>query len=429
MRTRSQAREDEAGCLRTSSERNGLQAEAGDLSRLHDSAPRIPISPPLTPKPGDGAGKANDRGSKKRGRNEAGSMDVSGPRDGQILEDAVTPKRAKRPPGTGTSDEGCRLPTPESLPRHAGARSRTRKSTPVKAIIVEIPVASSSDAKPTKRAERSKSRKKNDSMISERSAGQIVSEVQAHEKKKRPKNKTSVNTKPGHGLADDRASQAVIGESGAEVLTRSEKGVMEPVGKIHLIQERLRYDPWKMLVATSLLNKTTGRAARPVLEILLQRWPSARELAEDLGWPIYATSSEPLQTSDLPPLPNPNPKSVRESESEPGSSDSSNDGIPRALDVKVFHGAGVYASDSFRIFSHLLSGRGGPERESIWLDRRSRALEKMRTKGVDWDGGVEMLGDWLDSDEVEEDMDSVEGEEEWRKVRPTGESSCIFESG
>lgn len=44
--------------------------------------------------------------------------------------------------------------------------------------------------------------------------------------------------------------------------------------------ERLRHDPWRMLVATALLNKTTGRAANPIREEIFRRWPSAAALAE-----------------------------------------------------------------------------------------------------------------------------------------------------
>ena len=48
--------------------------------------------------------------------------------------------------------------------------------------------------------------------------------------------------------------------------------------KIHLIQETVRHDPWRMLVATSLLNVTSGRAARPVYHEIVRRWPSPHAL-------------------------------------------------------------------------------------------------------------------------------------------------------
>lgn len=63
-----------------------------------------------------------------------------------------------------------------------------------------------------------------------------------------------------------------------------------PLGKILLLQgekaviltdmaERVRHDPWKLLVATSLLNVTSGRAARPIFWDLLDRYPDAVALA------------------------------------------------------------------------------------------------------------------------------------------------------
>ncbi|WVQ99405.1 hypothetical protein IAU59_006538 [Kwoniella sp. CBS 9459] len=473
---------------------------------------RGPISPPITPlSDSKTEGTASATGSEKRKRgSEIVSNSDADPTcakagrnieleitEGGVEVDQRTPVRATRRRRTELDD--CRPPTPESLPRRNlqsfGDSTTTRVEKKKKKkknrmgsdgdkevadggdwdgisdqgrvaqkglepsrkeMIVEIPIT-----RPKTRTRKGKSipeLKHNRSVLEE--APDTSSEINAP--KRKPK-KVQVKI-AGHGLIDgDGVSKSGtdMGESGAEVLAKSEKGVMESVGKIHLIQEKLRYDPWKMLVATSLLNKTSGRAARPVLEILLERWPSAKDLAEasipdlaqllyplglfnqraaslvrfsrqylDLGWPIFASSSHPLQTSDLPPLPLPS----LDSSSTP---DSSNLKIPHnpfssnseqtALDVKVFHGSGVYASDSFRIFSQLLPGRGGPEQESIWLEKRTRALEKMRAQGVDWDGGVEMLGDWFDDDDCRHGRADAEviprkgegfEEEEWRKVRP-----------
>jgi methyl-CpG-binding domain protein 4 len=69
---------------------------------------------------------------------------------------------------------------------------------------------------------------------------------------------------------------------------------MHSIGKIHLVQgqwgvlgsrrqltsERVRHDPWKMLIATCLLNVTSGRAARPIFVELVRRWPTPQALAE-----------------------------------------------------------------------------------------------------------------------------------------------------
>lgn len=117
----------------------------------------------------------------------------------------------------------------------------------------------------------------------------------------------------------------------------------------------------------------------------------------DLGWPLATTASSSSSTS-LPPLPTP-------------------------LDVKIFHGAGIYASDSFRIYSNLLPGKGGPEKEGRWLEKRRRAMKRMTAKGM----MKEVLNDRVE--EVGEYMSDEEGEdggEEWRTVRPNGMSRMLL---
>lgn len=47
-----------------------------------------------------------------------------------------------------------------------------------------------------------------------------------------------------------------------------------------LIQEELRSEPWKMLVACVLLNQTNIRQVRRVLPELFSRWPTAADLSE-----------------------------------------------------------------------------------------------------------------------------------------------------
>lgn len=92
--------------------------------------------------------------------------------------------------------------------------------------------------------------------------------------------------------------------------------------------------------------------------------------------------------------------------------------MPSPLDVRVFYGAGRYASDSFRIFSTLLPGNGAPEKEQYWLDKRSRALERMRRArdiGTEDGDGLE-VGEYTSAVDDEADKE----EEEWRKVQPTG---------
>ncbi|KAF8527926.1 DNA glycosylase [Hysterangium stoloniferum] len=47
-----------------------------------------------------------------------------------------------------------------------------------------------------------------------------------------------------------------------------------------LIQEEFSGNPWKLLVATLLLNKTTGKRAIPVFRQLMDIWPTPEEMAE-----------------------------------------------------------------------------------------------------------------------------------------------------
>ena len=47
-----------------------------------------------------------------------------------------------------------------------------------------------------------------------------------------------------------------------------------------LIQEKLRHDPWRMLVAVIFLNVTTAKMALPLLSQLLERWPTPEALSK-----------------------------------------------------------------------------------------------------------------------------------------------------
>ena len=46
-----------------------------------------------------------------------------------------------------------------------------------------------------------------------------------------------------------------------------------------LIQEKLRDEPWKMLVAVIFLNKTTAKMALPLLAQLFEQWPTPERLS------------------------------------------------------------------------------------------------------------------------------------------------------
>ncbi len=46
------------------------------------------------------------------------------------------------------------------------------------------------------------------------------------------------------------------------------------------LPECVAHDPWKLLVAVMLLNKTAGRVALPVFWTLMTRWPTPESLAQ-----------------------------------------------------------------------------------------------------------------------------------------------------
>jgi len=47
-----------------------------------------------------------------------------------------------------------------------------------------------------------------------------------------------------------------------------------------LIQEKLRHEPWKMLVAVIFLNKTNAKVALPLLGQLFERWPTPEAVSQ-----------------------------------------------------------------------------------------------------------------------------------------------------
>ncbi|KAF8642286.1 hypothetical protein AX16_009557 [Volvariella volvacea WC 439] len=49
--------------------------------------------------------------------------------------------------------------------------------------------------------------------------------------------------------------------------------------KPNLIQEQLAHDPWKVMIAVILLNKTNGKSAIPALWKIIERWPTPWALA------------------------------------------------------------------------------------------------------------------------------------------------------
>ncbi|XP_019647341.1 PREDICTED: methyl-CpG-binding domain protein 4-like isoform X2 [Branchiostoma belcheri] len=66
-----------------------------------------------------------------------------------------------------------------------------------------------------------------------------------------------------------------------------------PRSPFNLVQEHLFHDPWKVLVATIFLQRTTGQKAIPVMWEFFRRWPSA-EATRGADWRPISELLQPL---------------------------------------------------------------------------------------------------------------------------------------
>ncbi|XP_073447863.1 methyl-CpG-binding domain protein 4 isoform X4 [Aquarana catesbeiana] len=71
-----------------------------------------------------------------------------------------------------------------------------------------------------------------------------------------------------------------------------------PRSPFNLVQETLFHDPWKLLIATIFLNKTSGKMAIPVLWSFLKKYPGA-EVARMADWKDMADMLQPLGLYEL----------------------------------------------------------------------------------------------------------------------------------
>ncbi|XP_058855549.1 methyl-CpG-binding domain protein 4-like isoform X2 [Acipenser ruthenus] len=71
-----------------------------------------------------------------------------------------------------------------------------------------------------------------------------------------------------------------------------------PRSPFNLVQETLFHDPWKLLIATIFLNKTSGKMAIPVLWQFLDRYPSP-EVTRSTDWTEIAELLKPLGLNEL----------------------------------------------------------------------------------------------------------------------------------
>uniref|UniRef100_A0A8C5D646 Methyl-CpG-binding domain protein 4 n=1 Tax=Gouania willdenowi TaxID=441366 RepID=A0A8C5D646_GOUWI len=108
-----------------------------------------------------------------------------------------------------------------------------------------------------------------------------------------------------------------------------------PRSPFNLIQETLFHDPWKLLVATIFLNKTSGKMAIPVLWQFFERYPSA-EVTREAEWKPMSELMKPLGLYKL------RAKTIIRF---------SDEYITKQWHYPIeLHGIGKYGNDSYRIF-------------------------------------------------------------------------------
>ncbi|XP_054464765.1 methyl-CpG-binding domain protein 4 [Anoplopoma fimbria] len=108
-----------------------------------------------------------------------------------------------------------------------------------------------------------------------------------------------------------------------------------PRSPYNLVQETLFHDPWKLLVATIFLNKTSGKMAIPVLWQFFERYPSA-EVTREADWKPLSELMKPLGLYEL------RAKSIIRF---------SDEYLNKQWRYPIeLHGIGKYGNDSYRIF-------------------------------------------------------------------------------
>ncbi|XP_048643098.1 methyl-CpG-binding domain protein 4 isoform X1 [Marmota marmota marmota] len=108
-----------------------------------------------------------------------------------------------------------------------------------------------------------------------------------------------------------------------------------PRSPFNLVQETLFHDPWKLLIATIFLNRTSGKMAIPVLWEFLEKYPSA-EVARTADWKDVSELLKPLGLYDL------RAKTIIKFSEEY---------LTKQWKYPIeLHGIGKYGNDSYRIF-------------------------------------------------------------------------------
>nr|XP_025955439.1 methyl-CpG-binding domain protein 4 isoform X2 [Dromaius novaehollandiae] len=108
-----------------------------------------------------------------------------------------------------------------------------------------------------------------------------------------------------------------------------------PRSPFNLVQETLFHDPWKLLIATIFLNKTSGKMAIPVLWEFLKKYPSP-EITRTADWKEMSELLRPLGLYEL------RAKTIIKF---------SDEYLTKQWRYPIeLHGIGKYGNDSYRIF-------------------------------------------------------------------------------
>ncbi|XP_069502309.1 methyl-CpG-binding domain protein 4 [Ambystoma mexicanum] len=108
-----------------------------------------------------------------------------------------------------------------------------------------------------------------------------------------------------------------------------------PRSPFNLVQETLFHDPWKLLIATIFLNKTSGKVAIPALWGFLEKYPTP-EVARAADWKEMSELIRPLGLYDL------RAKAITRF---------SDEYLTKKWRYPIeLHGIGKYGNDSYRIF-------------------------------------------------------------------------------
>ncbi|KAM6387468.1 methyl-CpG-binding domain protein 4 [Pluvialis apricaria] len=108
-----------------------------------------------------------------------------------------------------------------------------------------------------------------------------------------------------------------------------------PRSPFNLVQETLFHDPWKLLIATIFLNKTSGKMAIPVLWEFFKKYPSP-EITRTADWKEMSELLKPLGLYEL------RAKTIIKF---------SDEYLSKRWKYPIeLHGIGKYGNDSYRIF-------------------------------------------------------------------------------